>query len=72
MQEISCAVGGQPTDGGELLKMIVAADTGNREMIQKEKRNSLLTIGLEDRLALITLDGRMTFGTIRMWLLKIF
>jgi hypothetical protein len=36
-QEFSCGFGSEPADGGELLKMIVTANEGKCELIQKEK-----------------------------------
>lgn len=37
MQELSCVVGGEPTDRGKLFKMGITAEKGNRELIQQEK-----------------------------------
>lgn len=37
MQEFSCVLGGESTDGGELLKMIVTANERERELFQEKK-----------------------------------
>jgi len=44
VQEIGRRFGGEPTDRGEPLEVVVTAENGNRELVQEEKRNGLLPI----------------------------
>jgi hypothetical protein len=69
MQKISRGFSGQPTDRGELLEMVVTPDRGNRELVQEEKRQGLLTTRLEGGPTCVTPNGRKGFGQIRPGLL---
>lgn len=71
VQETTRLFGGESTGRRELCQMLVTAEKGNREFIEKEKCKRVPRMRVDGRLACLTWERRLTVGKIGLWLVEL-